>query len=195
MGEYALYNGESVKIGTCEDLYYLRADQARLVRQVEGQDTTDWSVYRFRFPFPDEDSEQPGGFDDYSRRMPLRGVKPPEAMVDDHYKVQFTADGYNVCLPCPEASENPAHGLTVHRNGFNGAVFLSQQRLSEGVLMPVLECRCGVKWRVPLADLDPIIDALEAEGHAMTGYGPEWCRKIAERIGQGFDPDYVASLF
>ena len=29
MGEYAKYAGERVKIGTCEDMYYLRDDQAK----------------------------------------------------------------------------------------------------------------------------------------------------------------------
>ncbi|MBA3354975.1 MAG: hypothetical protein H0U18_03355 [Pyrinomonadaceae bacterium] len=28
MGEYATFKGLSVKIGTCENMYYLRADQA-----------------------------------------------------------------------------------------------------------------------------------------------------------------------
>ena len=31
MGEYASYLGERIKIGTCENMYYLRADQRHLV--------------------------------------------------------------------------------------------------------------------------------------------------------------------
>jgi hypothetical protein len=30
MAEYAFFMGERIKLGTCENLYYLRADQAKL---------------------------------------------------------------------------------------------------------------------------------------------------------------------
>ena len=36
MGEYAKYQGEEIKIGTCEDLYYLRADQAFKVEGIDN---------------------------------------------------------------------------------------------------------------------------------------------------------------
>lgn len=32
MGEYATYKGQEIKIGTCEDCYYLRADQRHLAQ-------------------------------------------------------------------------------------------------------------------------------------------------------------------
>ena len=35
MGEYANYMGERVKIGTCEDMLYLRWDQRHLVTESE----------------------------------------------------------------------------------------------------------------------------------------------------------------
>jgi hypothetical protein len=55
MGEYATYNGENIKLGTCESMYYLRADQRHLISgyRFDGGD-------RFRFPFPDEDDIEPG---------------------------------------------------------------------------------------------------------------------------------------
>ncbi len=37
MGEYAIYRGERIKIGTCEDMYYLRPDQVHLVKRVSGK--------------------------------------------------------------------------------------------------------------------------------------------------------------
>lgn len=54
MGEYATFRGQSVKIGTCEDMYYLRADQAHLVKPTRGScDPRAADVQRaIRFRFP-----------------------------------------------------------------------------------------------------------------------------------------------
>lgn len=117
MGEYATYKGESVKIGTCEDLYYLRVDQAHLVTpQANSLDPMDKSIHealRFRFPFPDEDHLEPGCFEDHNRgfRIPSSWVLPPE--YDDHGSVQFTASaGYVMSIPCPEWFQQP--GMSVN---------------------------------------------------------------------------------
>jgi hypothetical protein len=66
MGEYANYNGQRVKIGTCEDMLYLRWDQRGLVTESETPlfDPKVLEVIRFRFPFPGEDGIEPGGFGD-----------------------------------------------------------------------------------------------------------------------------------
>lgn len=52
MGEFAKYNGNEIKIGICENMYYLRADQAR-----EGPDARNLTllgikVARNGFPGP-----------------------------------------------------------------------------------------------------------------------------------------------
>ena len=47
MGEYAYFRGQRIKIGTCEDLLYLRADQAASVSRADTP--LDWHGYRFRF--------------------------------------------------------------------------------------------------------------------------------------------------
>jgi hypothetical protein len=54
MGEYALYKGQQIKIGTCETMYYLRADQAHLVTPLPGNvdPIKDADEIRFRFPSP-----------------------------------------------------------------------------------------------------------------------------------------------
>ena len=73
MGEYATRKdiGERIKIGTCESMYYLRADQAREVYAEPGNvdPIADAAAIRFRFPFPDEDGIEPGNFDDHARHM------------------------------------------------------------------------------------------------------------------------------
>jgi hypothetical protein len=202
MGEFATLRstGADIKIGTCEDLYYLRADQARLIY---GGDiaSRDWSPYRFRFPFPFEDSIRPGAFEDYAKRLTVWSMRPPAEMADEHYHIQFTSPiGYNLTIRCPESCGDDERGmrlqvdgLVVHRNGFTGAVGLSQQRLIDGQLVPILECSCGLKWRVPLHEADPLIDAIEAEATSRPDSRGFWA-EILRRIRLGYDRDYVASL-
>jgi hypothetical protein len=167
---------------------------------------------RFRFPFAWEDGTEPGAFEDYSKRVSIPGMEAPADLVDEHYSIQFVAQshGYNVCLPCPE-SGRADHGLKVHRNGFAGAVGLIQQVLHEGTLAPVLDCVCGMAWRVPEEDSAPLFAALEAAAqsdrrreemsyrHHEGGELPEDWRsmydEMADRIRQGYDRAYVAELF
>jgi hypothetical protein len=66
MGEYATRRSDrqQIKIGTCENMYYLRWDDIAKV-------SIDYSLrqpgLRFRLPFPDEDQLQPGEYNDFNR--------------------------------------------------------------------------------------------------------------------------------
>src|SRR5437868_10926717 len=105
MGEFAIYRGDRIKVGTCEEMYYLRADQRSLISGYSF-DAGD----RFRFPFPDEDTIEPGQFSDHNR-----GVRIPGdfslAECDNHGSVQFTSRaGYVLSIPCPEQFGEP--GMT-----------------------------------------------------------------------------------
>lgn len=183
MGEYATYKGEQVKIGTCEDFYYLRADQRHLVDGY-GFDGDLLAVTRFRFPFPDEDTLEPGQFEDYSRGVKVPGYTlPAELSGDAHGSVQFTSRaGYVLSIPCPEmyaehesgsrmsteveiASESGTATLHVFRNGFNGQPVLVQQAFRGGHLVSLLHCgACGAMHRLDtLEDARPVIDAFRAE--------------------------------
>ena len=77
MGEYAKHKGEQIKIGTCGDMYYLRADQRHLVQPVLGNvhpaDPTVLPHIRFCFPWPDEDKNEPGSFERYDRGLGVCG--------------------------------------------------------------------------------------------------------------------------
>lgn len=166
MGEYAKLKstGERVKIGTCENMYYLRADQIGDVVAV-GDSVDPAGEYqgelRFRFPWPDEDGVAPGAFEDPFRARAVHGVDLPDI---EHGIVQFVAQaGYNVCLPCPEGPSS--HGLNVHRNGFKGAVKIVQQRYWQGQLVTVCECGgCGHKYRLETwAMAEPVVVALRSE--------------------------------
>lgn len=151
MGEYAKHNGETIKIGTCEDMYYLRADQRHLVtKEPNSLDVNDEEILseiRFRFPFPEEDSFGPGEYEDHSKGVSIWGCAMPKGF--SHYSVQFTAlAGYVTSLPCPEG-ESASHGLTVHRNGFQGAVKVVQQKFVDGEWWTVCKCGgCGAKFRL-----------------------------------------------
>lgn len=194
MGEYATIKrtGERIKIGTCEDLFDLRWDQAHLVRREDGPwDDAALAAYRFRFPFPDEDHIQPGQFTDVDRGVPIHGLPQPEM---DHDRVQFVASsaGYNLTIPCPEGQPGCTPGwntkvgdLTVHRNGFSGPMIVVQQRWWRGRLVTVCRCRpCGVTYRLETIEAaQPVIDHLRKEAD---GRGAGWYRTMADRIEAGY---------
>lgn len=213
MGEYArrLSDGADVKIGTCESMYYLRADQRHLVRATSGNvnpNSSDAYSIRFRFPWPDEDHIRPGEFDNYERAIAAHGFAAPSGV--EHYSVQFTAHtGYNVCLPCPEGQpgatpglSTTVNGMTVHRNGFGGAVKLVQQKLlKDGRLVPVCMCGgCGAMWRLEdPAEIEALAVAFRAEGDRKIrqsrdespSEGAFW-HDIADRILAGAKIDTAA---
>lgn len=196
MGEYALFGGEEVKIGTCEDMYYLRFDQRHLVKHVPNNvnvmDPKHFKALRFRFPFPDEDGVPPGSFSNYNRGLRVDGVRIPTAI--EHREVQFTADaGYVVSIPCPESEEAKSLQLEFHKNGWRGDVFIRQQRVWEGRLVLVAECGgCGALFRLPtLADAAPVVEYCINQADAFLKKGDmaeaDWWKKIAERVIQGYN--------
>ena len=168
MGEYAKYNGQSVKIGTCEDMYYLRFDQRHLVeKEANSLDPVkDIDGLRFRFPFPDEDSIEPGNFEHYNKAIWLHLDAPDEI---DHYSVQLVSSSapaghVMVCLPCPYSKEAKESKIKYGYNGYSGGIGISQQRLKDNKLMLVCQCgACGAKWRKE--SLEDCADVLEAIQH------------------------------
>jgi hypothetical protein len=166
MGEYANYNGQQIKIGTCEDMYYLRFQQRHEVTSLSGNvDLEDPSILqelRFRFPFPEEDSIEPGAFEDHNKSARVPDTYQPSDI--EHRTVQFSArNGYLVSLPCPESAEGHAFPHTIHRNGHGGAVHLVAQKLVGSELWAVCRCGgCGSMWRLPK------VEGLELAGAFMS---------------------------
>ncbi len=180
MGEYATHNGQNIKIGTCEDMYYLRYDQRQLVTPERGNvdPVKDAEALRFRFPWPDEDANEPGQFENYHRSLTIHGASPSASV--EHYSIQFSAQaGYLVSLPCPEAGAVTINGatLTVHRNGFQGAVQLVAQKFRPGIgLVPILRCACGAMWREEdRSQIEELAVLIRSEGDSR--------RREDERIG------------
>lgn len=185
MGEYATCNGERIKIGTCEDMYYLRFDQRRKVRHESGNvdPVKDAAELRFRFPFPDEDAIEPGAFEDYRKGVRIDGM--PASKDVDHYNVQFSApNGYLCSLPCPESAEytaepngssrsligvNRTAPIRVGLNGYGGACKLVAQKFRPGIgLVPIMQCGgCGSLWRIEdRADIEALAVALRSMADA-----------------------------
>lgn len=202
MGEYATYKGSSVKIGTCEDMYYLRYDQRDAVTHERNSvdPVADAPALRFRFPFPDEDGIEPGSskFHDngFHRGIAVNGYEMPTGV--DHSSVQFVAQaGYNVCLPCPESEKytdnaRGARSLTaeinVHRNGFSGSVQLVAQKFVEGVgVVPILRCGgCGAMWREQEpAKIEELAVTFRSQGDRASGSEQTFYHTIADRILAG----------
>jgi hypothetical protein len=190
MGEYASYAGQRVKIGTCENMYYLRADQRHRVGALSGNvdPVKDAPEIRFRFPFPDEDHVEPGAFDRYDRTVGLHGIEVPTEV--EHGTVQFVAPGYNVCLPCPESAAGKASGLRIHRNGHPGTVQISQQRRVNQQWVLIARCGgCDYPYRYPtLAEVEPVLVCLrsyadrEPEGSSARAF----YHAMADRILAGY---------
>jgi len=167
MGEYATFRGESVKLGTCENMYYLRAEQRHDVTGYSfGGDVL--AGVRFRFPFPDEDGTEPGAFGDHDRSVRIPGdFKIPDGEGFEHVgSVQFRAEpGYLLSVPCPESSAFAATGLSIHRNGWTGGYGIAQTAYREGEWRVIVTCRsCGARWNVPRSMAEEIAAAFVAEG-------------------------------
>lgn len=206
MGEYARLRttGQEVKIGTCENMYYLRYSQRGLVEPLFGSvDPSGEERYqlRYRFPFPDEDGAEPGEFGPYERKLHIPGAELPGNHFD-HTRIQFRADaGYLVSLPCPEQFGEPGltthvdiagERLTVHRNGFRGAFHIIQQKpLANGVLALVAECGgCRARFRIETwADVAPVVLACRKLASADED---DFWHTIADRITDGYRcaPDF-----
>jgi len=177
-------------------MYYLRyADRGK----VSNYSWEGLTSLRFRFPWPDEDHLVPGagGYhdNDYARAVAVPGFEvAPETRAEvEHRNVQFTARGYNTCLPCPESGQS-VPGLTINRNGFPGPVLLRAQKFVAGVgLVPVLQCGgCGAMWREEdRHEIERIAVAFRSEGDhrerdgARNGTGAAdraWWDTVADRI-------------
>lgn len=218
MGEYANRNsdGAEIKIGTCEQMYYLRADQVSEITARSGSvnpaSRSQAESIRFRFPFPQEDGIKPGDFDDHDYGLGLYGIEPPEDI--EHYSLQFSRNypqkgGLLLSTPCPRSKEGKASKLKFSYNGYSGPVHIHSQRLVGEQLVLILRCGdCGALYRVPsLDECKPVLEVLETyaknEDHEnriarersggaeqITSRG-DYYREVARRIVAGYtEPNF-----
>jgi hypothetical protein len=193
MGENArrLCDSLTVKIGTCEDMWYLRIDQ---IGQVAGAKALrgGGQGLRFRFPFPDEDRTLPGEFDNPDRAVGLYDVLPPAVI--EHKRVQFASTypkGHLAMLPCPLSPQGEELGIKFMRNGYAGSVLIKQQKVMGRLRVLVAQCGgCNEAYRLEtLEDAKPYIESCRKRGdhetHRDSSRG-KWWHAIGDRIEAGY---------
>lgn len=168
MGEYAvrISDNKEIKIGTCEDMYYLRFEDRAKVRRLSGNVDVNINAEagecRFRLPFPDEDGIEPGNYEEYNRSQELYSDNRryyTDAPKDTGIIQLHHESGILINVPCYHGAKLPdvrgEKDVAVFWNGRDpGHIVLSSLRAvyHEGRLsiLPVLRCKyCSHAWRVP----------------------------------------------
>lgn len=179
MGEFAtrLDDGERVKIGTCGDMFYLRYEDRTKVKAEPGDTdpVAEAHQLRFRLPFPDEDSLQPGEYHNAFRgerlaRMVLghaEDFKPelgPGSLGLLGGSLQLRHEcGLIINVPCHHGLKLPdvnGEGGRMHWNGKSWFLELFQVKPTTDGVKPIVRCRwCRDAWRFEWSEIwDYILD-------------------------------------
>lgn len=166
MGEYALnlQTRNDCKIGTCENMYYLRYEDRNKVQHIPGNiDPSTEINLRFRLPFPDEDDTQIGSYEKYDRGITL-------FKTNERGRVEWYQDekgepgliqlkhpcGLLVNATCYHGEKLPT-GNEDFRPCWNGkgpAYELAFVKNTTDGVLPIIRCRwCGEMWRCEWRDV------------------------------------------
>lgn len=164
MGEYIKHRGETVKIGTCEDLYYTTAQQFKAAYQAGKLERTEHgenpeiyfkeNTFRFRFPFPDEYALQIGQHDNFCRGVLLQ---LPTGLAEIGHTHCFTeyptpAGNFGVQFDCPQSETGKKSPYIFTRNIDPKEIFsvlVTQQKIIENRLHTICRCPfCGSSSRM-----------------------------------------------
>ena len=149
MGEYAFYNGKQIKIGTCEDMMYLRYEDRNKVKPIEHNvDPANEHNLIFRLPYPDEDHLGPGNYDNPDRGIPLDGQFAPDGLNPGNTQAT-TQHGLLINLPCHHGMQLPDVGpeAKAHWNGKRQHLYLHGVKNTRTGLLPVIRCdACRKVW-------------------------------------------------
>jgi hypothetical protein len=204
MGEYINWQGDSFKIGTCEDLYYVTFDD--LLNMIKAgatkasgtpRDYVRDGGFRFRFPFPDEDQEDIGRKGDKSFDRGLVVVSPPEIVGEMehsdlwvHLPIKGGDFGYqvNAKVHCPQAKDADSGQFSQGGTTYN-IIQIVQQKAVDNNLWVVVRCPyCGTmirlepEWGRKLAD------------YICKHYSDDFHKEVALRIYEGYNRDVKAAL-
>jgi hypothetical protein len=173
MGEYASYRGQRTKIGTCESMYYLRAEQVGLVGALPGNvdPIMDREHIRFRFPFPAEDGTAPGAFE---HPLPELVVNYPAELYSEGHGTVSVDNGkshgqrLSAALPCPTAAPEIWHQYV---RAYPARVKIAYQgyRGDDGNLAVIVECAyCDGMWNLPeREDAERLAVSIRSEADAL----------------------------
>ena len=170
MGEYTKINGEQVKLGTCENLYYMRFEQLKqLDAEARAEYGDESQGYRYRFPFPEEDTRQLGNYEDHNKMRIYNVTSKPELCADmDHNTIcsshSAPGGGYNINIinDCPMSKE--FKGKSSPRDW--RIIGICQQKQVNGELWTVVECPyCGAKSRLDKEAALELCEVIEREAN------------------------------
>ncbi len=115
MGEYIVYNGREIKIGTCESLYYVTFEKLFKMYQQEGKTTDPENLpiylqtqqgFLFRFPFPDEDKLKLGDIiGSHDRTIKIKLDETARKQLFGDHKVDFEQLGIVMQKPVVRKSD------------------------------------------------------------------------------------------
>lgn len=194
MGEYAKFNGQEVKIGTCETMYYLRyEDRTRVQAIPHSLDPVKCQNLFWRLPFPDEDGTAPGHYQDYKRGLRLFKMVPdhmgreyaedfadPETVSDPGIiQLRHNDSGLLLNVPCYHGAQLPEvrEPMRAFWNGKGHSFELAHvKNTADRGLLPVVRCRhCGHMWRYEWAEILPFIHC-EVMRRRLTEYAEKHSR-------------------
>jgi hypothetical protein len=172
MGEYAIRkrDGQEIKIGTCERMYYLRYEDRQKVRHLHGNvnAATDLNLF-WRLPFPDEDHILPGNYDNYNRGWRLwkkdeqghcYDYSEPELAESQSSIIQLRHEsGLLINVPCHHGEKLPELGnAKAFWNDKSWSYELvAVKNTAEGVF-PIFTCRhCRSLWRGTWEEILPYV--------------------------------------
>lgn len=142
------------KIGTCENMYYMRLEEAEQLAE-QGKADDDGILFsdylkdnqtRWRFSFPDEDGKDI--FEDYNKvfTIPAVNVKTSHDVICVHNAHKGGGHGMNIMIPCPHSEEFKNLNGVETSTGGAGPQFLDVkfQAIRDGNIKTVFACsRCG----------------------------------------------------
>jgi hypothetical protein len=175
MGEYAIRisDRERIKIGTCEEMMYLRYEDRDRVRPESGSvNVIQYATeLRFRLPFPEEDHLKPGEYH-CDRHVELaeefKGVISGEPNGSNH-----GVDGQNHRGDRPCTAEKPRYKLTS----------IGPRDPGNGVpeVRPMVQCMsCGRVWNHDWEHVFPHIPDEGLQSRLRKYFDIELDRKIVE---------------
>jgi hypothetical protein len=159
MGEYAyrVEDGEEVKIGTCENMYYIRyEDRFRVTKAEHSLDCSSELNLRWRLPFPDEDHIKIGEYWDYERSSPLFGYIPEDAndlgLRPYDFKINHDKCYHSYkTLPIGLVKSN----VIECKDYFFELAFI--KNTEEGLKAIIRCCGCREMWKVDIKDILPYV--------------------------------------
>ena len=192
MGEYVHHKklNEDVKLGTCENLYYVRFDQLKdavnrsllefVLGNLEPEKYLDVDkCFRYRFPFPDEDGREFGDYhNDYNRGVLI--------YLNDESKEILNFEHKESCKYFDLTKKN----FSVFPEDFYSVEIVQQKQIEENSTIELWTVvRCPVCRE--MARLDSESGLLLAENvlqnaDRYTRFNQEFCDELAKRIEAGY---------